>query len=283
MINSKVIKSYVSLFLPPIISSCLHKVYRKLFQKDRNPNWYQVRNGLLAGRELYVNGYHPSFKSMLDGSYDAFFYEYLQKLKLENGIVCDIGAHIGYHTLCLACYVGPFGKVLAFEPNPYNFERLTMNINRNSELRDRIQIYNFALSAHSGVANFHLSKNVDNFTSSGSFIEGAHVPLPYGIYKKSGFIEHRVVTKSLDDLILGHYGDYKKINLIKIDVEGAENLVIKGAEKLINAYKPPILLIEVHSVISMLNVASTLFGFGYKIIPLKESERSRCFIIAEPK
>ena len=69
---------------------------------------------------------------------------------------------------------------------------------------------------------------------------------------------------------------------MKIDVEGAEYLVLEGGTGLLEKYRPT-LLIEIHSVLNMKNVSKILAKYNYAFEVLKEDRKSRCFIAASPK
>lgn len=271
-------RSLVRKLLPPLAFDAIHGVYRFFTRDEREPTWCQIKNGVLAGQWIYVNKSHPLFASMVEGAYDASFLEYAGKLDLKGNAVCDVGAHIGFHTMALANLVGNTGRVFAFEPNPYNLERLRMNLGRNPNLADRVHVCESALSDQNGETVFNFSHNVDDSTSSGGYIDGAYVPLSKDTYTKARFVAHKVRTRTLDDL----FEDGPAIALMKIDVEGAEHLVIKGAQQTIKRNKP-ILLIEIHSVMAMLEVTKQLLSLLYHIIPLEIARSSRCFVVAKPE
>jgi FkbM family methyltransferase len=215
---------------------------------------------------------------MIIGNHDYFFTDYLKKINLEGKIIFDIGAHIGFDTLFFAKAVGEKGKVYAFEPNTHNKERLDLIIEHNKHLSERIKTFDVAISNKKGTVDFIFTDRVDEGSSSGSFIDDAHTIWEKGIYEREvGFKRTAVKTVPLDEI--HGIGITDSPALIKIDVEGAEFLVVEGAKKLLKE-KHPILFIEIHSIFNMLKVGADLRDLGYKIELLKEEEDGRCFIVA---
>ena len=285
-------KDYVINFarqiIPPIIFSILRKsplyaYIRKFILKSSKDkciaSWHRISAGELAGYELYVNS-HGMFKEMIEGTYDTFFCDYLKKLNLEGKTVIDIGAHIGFDALFFAKAVGKTGKVYAFEPNILNKERLDLIINRNADLSERVTTYPIAISNKKGVEQFIFSSFVDNGTSSGSFIEASSTFWEKNIYEKDiGFKRTNVETIPLNEI--SDLGITELPGLIKIDVEGAEYLVLEGGYELISKSQP-ILLIEIHSIFNMFKVSESLKILKYSMDLLKQESDGRCFISATP-
>lgn len=125
-----------------------------------------------------------------------------------------------------------------------------------------------------------ISDNVDGSQSTGSYLINAEKPLDDQIYKAFYFEQCVVEQNTIDNLA----EDLAAPNIIKIDVEGAEYLVLKGAKRLLKS-SSPILLMEIHNVTLMHEVCSFLMDIGYRsrIIGEELSSLSRCFIYAEKK
>lgn len=265
--------------LPPFVLELLQFSYGMCVRSIDPPRWRQVRGGVLASRWLFVRD-HNFFGQMVAGDHDAYLFSYLQNIDLRDQLICDLGAHVGYHTMAFAKLAGGQGRVFAFEPNPFNLERLRAHLSRNSDLAERIEVMPVALSDRSGVTTFHYSARVDDATSSGGHLDGGEPPLTAGAYRRAGFQQCKVATTTLDEVFPGNYA--RSVALIKIDVEGAECLVLDGGRRLIQRDRP-ILLIEVHSVAAMLGLAQRLPGMGYALEPLEIASSSRCFIVATPQ
>lgn len=129
----------------------------------------------------------------------------------EGMTIVDIGANIGYFTLIAARLTGKKGKVFAFEPEPHNFDLLVRNIALNGY--DNVIAVQKAISDKNGKAKLFVDR-----TSWGS-----HSLMGGGKGFAQGVIE--VETQTLDD----YFKDYRgEINLIKIDIEGAEAIAFRG-------------------------------------------------------
>lgn len=152
----------------------------------------------------------------------------------------DIGANIGYYSLLANQIVGKNGRVIAFEPNPVTIERIKKNIALNNA--SNVELVEVALSNKVGkVQLFCPVDETHGFTSM----------------KNHGWENancYDVSTQPLDEIIPK---DVTRIDLIKIDVEGAELLVFQGASKTIREFKPKIIL--------ELNEKAAL-NFGYDIL-----------------
>lgn len=273
-------KKLIKSIMPPIATRAYGYFYMLFTKKKRLPSWHKIESGILTGVEIYVNNDAEGFRNMIKGSYDEFFYDYLKDKHLENKTIYDVGAHIGYHTFCFAKLVGSSGSVVAFEPNPFNRNRLKKICSKNVNLAKNIHVSEFAVSDQCGDIKFNSSSNIEDLTSSGGFISGSHKPSDDEVYRRIGFTECMVKTISLDDFISSHK-NCKRPDIIKIDIEGAEHLALYGAKELLRKQRP-LLLIEIHSVVAMLKVSEYLFALNYKIKLLEESRASRCFIAAEP-
>jgi len=151
--------------------------------------------------------------------YDILTEKILSNVLHSDSNCIDIGAHKG-EILSRLLKHSPIAKHIAFEPIPYLFEGL------KSKFGNKAVIYPFALSDHAGVTEFNLVLD-----------DPAYSGLKKRKYKtdKPSIQTIQVVVKTLDELIPA---DSKKIDLIKIDVEGGEFDVLKGAEKLLLRDKP---------------------------------------------
>jgi FkbM family methyltransferase len=141
---------------------------------------------------------------------EDFFISYLKK----GDTVVDIGANIGTLTLLSASLVEEDGKVYSFEPNPRTYKYLLKNIKLNGF--NNIGTFCMALGDKTSVAELaDLSSDDMNHILSD---------------KSENIRTINIKLSRLDDLLTS---SIKKINLLKIDVEGYELFVLKGAEKLL--------------------------------------------------
>jgi FkbM family methyltransferase len=137
----------------------------------------------------------------------------------------DVGANIGTHTLYGAWRVGPTGNVIAFEPTPAIFELLQRSI-RLAGLGDICRCTNVAISSSEGLATLHVSSN-----------SGHNSLYPLGEEEKTTL---PVRTATLDQVLLGT----KRIDVVKIDVAGAELEVLAGMKDTLAHHRDIVLLVE---------------------------------------
>jgi FkbM family methyltransferase len=188
----------------------------------------------------------------------------LMREKLKPGMtVYDIGANLGEVTLFAADRVGGNGKVISFEPMKEAFEWLGHNVALNGD-QDRVTCYNTALSDQKGELNLYAAKDPDPL---GSYEDGLHTLFPSG---GRNVLLHRVEVEKLDDRI----EDLPPPDFIKIDVEGAELFVLRGAMATLQKFHPQ-LLIEINAEsfgaagYDQQLVFDLLTGLGYQLFDVR--------------
>jgi FkbM family methyltransferase len=150
--------------------------------------------------------------------------------------VIDVGAHIGALTVPLAHMVGPEGRVYAFEPQRKLFRELVHNI-RINELSNAIPL-RFAASAEPGIIEMNPTHRFDGQTQIGMGGDKAE-------------------ARTIDSF------RFSNVSLIKIDVEGHEAAVLKGAKETIQTFHPAI-FIEIWKR-NLVVVRPILEEFGYSL------------------
>jgi FkbM family methyltransferase len=136
----------------------------------------------------------------------------------------DIGAHVGYYTLLMAKRVGKEGHVFAFEPNPVVRKYIEQNVQRNGYAQ--VEISPYALFSKGG---FGILEGRDNLNSCLS-LQSAPTD--------------RSIQIAVFDQVKKDLG-IDRVDLIKMDVEGAELDILHGMRGLIGKHHPS-LIIEVH-------------------------------------
>ena len=155
----------------------------------------------------------------------------LRKLVSPASLVLDIGANIGAHTFHLAQLVGPNGRVMAFEPTDFAFRKLRRNLDLNPSLASRVEAYHCFLTACDGT-------NVPNAIYSSWPLTGAT-----GLHAKHLGREMQADSaqaRSLDS-ILSERAD-RKVQLVKLDVDGFECDVLRGATTMLRDMRPVFVL-----------------------------------------
>lgn len=252
----------------------------RVFRKDSvgHGQEFVITQGDLAGITLKLSGAGGWQQDMIQGVYDQELFERIKQESFGGAVVYDIGAHIGYHSLAFARLVGEKGCVYAFEPNPANNKRTEEMLAANPELAPRITIQALALSDKAGSASFLSTSDVEGGTSTGGFItEAETIWKPEVFIEKTGFKASHVPTDTIDHLVKS--GQVLPPDLLKIDVEGAEHLVLAGASETIRKHKPAI-VVEYHSVVCAHLCTSALRDHGYALEVLKQEDDGRLLVFA---
>ncbi len=168
----------------------------------------------------------------------------------------DVGANIGYYTLIAARIVGDNGLVSAFEPDPENFRILQMNVYENG-FSENTNLFQMGLSnAKSDCAQLHLNPKND---------------ADHRIYLNPSSNDKIPITlKRLDDAGLG----CDKVDLLKIDTQGADGLVLEGAQNIIKSNPELKMIIEFwpcgleESAYGTQRFIDTLFSAGFAPVVL---------------
>jgi len=186
------------------------------------------------------------------GEYSEIEIAYLKQFLKSGDHFIDVGSHAGYIAIPLAQHVGKNGKGYAFEPQHYLFKMLEKNIALNAI--KNLTAFNHGLSDRTSFAN---KSETENFAEHESYNLG-------GI----AFNERHLKHQHADDvsfIILDSLAIKDPIRLIKIDVEGMELEVLKGAVDLIKRDKP-ILYLEWFDKTALYAYESFLEKLGYTYI-----------------
>jgi FkbM family methyltransferase len=152
----------------------------------------------------------------------------------DGDIIIDGGACWGDTSLYFAYFCGARGKVFAFEILPENLKVLERNIASNSSLGNRVECVRLALWDRSGEVLGYTSR-----TSGTSLLNGN---------RSDGSVE----TITIDDFV--ERQRLERVDLIKLDVEGAEPNVLCGAEKTIRTFRPRLAISIYHSEDDLLRI-----------------------------
>jgi len=145
---------------------------------------------------------------------------YLEKILSPGNLFIDVGANFGVYTLVASRLVGETGRVLAFEPTAQSFATLRQNIALNHF--SNVRAFQVALAQTGGKARlYHARDPVGNSLGKDPLwgVEGEEVQ-----------------TEALDNLL--EESGIGRVDAIKIDVEGAEELVLRGAIRCLTSYNP---------------------------------------------
>ncbi len=149
---------------------------------------------------------------------------------LKSGDVClDAGANFGWYTTLFYKHCGAAGAVHAFEPVPMSFEELRRNYKLMGAPKN-VFINNLALGERCGEITINLFPNQPTGHASVSR------------HGKDDFVSFQCKMITLDSYL--EKNNLEQVDFVKLDIEGAEMMFFKGAEKLFKQTMPPIWLIE---------------------------------------
>lgn len=220
------------------------------------------------GRRYYINGYMPEERLT----------RHFARLLRPGDCALDVGANVGYYTLAAAKLVGPNGCVHAFEASPLIFRRLKRNARMNP--RANIHVHHAAVADRPGLVAFHTA--ADHKTGYSSIRDlGAEV---------SSIAT--VAALTIDSLL----SEIPPTRLVKIDVEGAELMVLRGMRELLKRDRPHLICEADDGFLRELGAdAEELCRFlremgydlhrieaGGELKPVTEAPRDRCNLLAVP-
>ena len=218
----------------------------------RLPIYTRLGNGMRIKVHAhdYVGG-----QIIKQGYYEPEIVRWFEQILKPGNVFIDVGTHVGQYTLVASRLIGSKGNVHGFEPDPETFRRLTSNIRRN-RLRN-VAANKLALADKPGTLHFFLS-NVRDIGSN-------------SLQKPPTFSgrEVDVTCIALDDY-LGTHG-VQRVDLLKMDIEGAEYSALVGAKGLLTRDDRPPIIIEFEEErqvafgYSCARLAELLTGFGYRL------------------
>jgi FkbM family methyltransferase len=199
-------------------------------------------------------------------AHESFVLGALQRLVKPGDIVFDAGANIGLYCRFLTQRFHA-AKVVAFEPMEQNQLLLHGNI-RLGNCQDRVDVLRVALADYNGYDRFQTddmssASGTLNVVTGGEACQGRR---QYGLSPLTEIV--RVMR--LDSLV--EQGTVPIPQVIKIDVEGAEERLLRGAVTLLQDYRP-VLVIELHGIDAAIAVLQFLWGIQYYVFGFLQTEK----------
>ncbi len=192
------------------------------------------------------------------GSEEGSIFPLMMKMCKNKKCIIDIGAHVGLTTLPLNSEISKNAKFFSFEPGNENSKYLKLHLNKNN-IKNVVVVQK--------LVGQYDKKNV-------SFYESSE---PTGMNSIISFKKNFLLTKK-DQISLDSFVEENKIkpDLIKLDAEGSEIFILKGAKKILKKYKPKIFLSihKKHFQLLGLNeedLLKIIKEIGYKIKDSKEN------------
>jgi len=206
---------------------------------------------------VHMNDWAVGAGIVLRREYEPHVTNILKSHLKSDDVMVDIGANIGYHTLMAASITDKTGKIIAFEPSTDNCRLLKQSAEKNNFTN--IIIHQKAVTDKKQVVGFRM----DDSNGAISTVSASSCPM-------------QVESVFLDDVLKNE----PRIDVIKIDTEGAEGLVIRGARNIITRHHPAIITefspdaLKAASQINPETYLDTLRELNYKISVIDRKTRN---------
>lgn len=222
-----------------------------IFPKEEGFSSLRVLQGPARGTvlrlDLRVEG------SYWIGTYDKWVFDSfpLETLIGPGAVVWDCGAYVGYYSACFRRIVGSLGEIHAFEASPTNFGRL-----RHLPLLNgwsNVFVHHLAVGPHHTTLDF-----VDNLGGSSG---------PFGLGKTyaddAALTLSRVVSTGVDELV--YERGFRAPDMIKFDLESAEEYALHNGERVFED-KRPVILLEIHGDRAKVAAGAFLERYRYEAV-----------------
>ncbi len=222
------------------------------------------------GRRVFVEGFDPR---------ERLTRLFIDLLRPGDGVL-DIGANVGYYSMVASHLVGPAGHVHAFEASPFVLPWLQNSVRLSGKNAANIHVHGVAVTDHCGETTFHAAApEKTGFSSLRDLGDAAAA-------------RTTVPCTAIDALL----DRLPRIRLVKMDIEGAELLALRGMTELI-ARDRPWFVCEVDDTFlrALGGTAKELFELfatrryhisrvveGGELVPAREAPCDRCNIVASP-
>ena len=228
--------------------------------RQRSPSPFSVRLSqkdvayvAIDGIEVALDRADQSVSApiIIDGFWEPHVEQVLRRFLAPGSVFVDIGANVGWHTALASAIVGDRGLVYAIEPNPDNARLIAHTIDRNH--LSNVRLVPLALGESTGFAAYRSA-----IGSNGGFL---------GLEESSSIDPNVTIVPTIrfDDL------DIARVDVIKIDVEGAEPIVLRGARETIERDHPVIVfefsceMTERVGGVEARDHLATFESYGYKL------------------
>lgn len=219
---------------------------------------------------------------LLTGTYEADTVDLVRKVTKSGMVALDIGANVGYYTRLLSTLVGSSGHVFAFEPNPHIFSLLR----RNTGKLNNVSLVEMAVGHIVGQATLY-----DSLSESGGAslrydarevadLRAVHLgqTLAPRLVENLPSASYKVRTTSVDSYLAERH--IPEVNVVKIDIEGAEMDALRGMEDFVQRSKEMTMFIELNPRTlrqfdsSPLELWSKLCDMNFKIMAINRKRGS---------
>lgn len=217
----------------------------------------EARVAIGDGLELILPPDLPSYRNYATGLYEVEVTRVISSLLRPGMSFVDAGANVGYYTLLASQLVGPEGHVYSFEPDNGVFDCLTRSVKTNN--CSNVSALNMALGDQNGLVSFHESERERGFVAD------------------LGAESLQVEQVSMDAFFRAR--NWPKVDIVKIDVEGGEESVLRGMRELVERNRPLNIIVELNSRVrhgrgGIQSLIKTIESLGFDSGHVIERDRS---------
>lgn len=255
------VPEYVPDWSKPVLrpfSGVYSRLYRAIYSSIKEEELVKTP----MGPYIYVRWWDCVERGCALGTWERRYIElFCSKIK-EGDVVVDVGAYIGVFSLLASERVGDKGCVYAFEPVPRNFERLMRNLKVNQV--KNVKAYNFGLSDKDET----LSLSVPRDIPAESSLAGSWTELTKDIKLNKDIVKAKLIP--FDQFYKDE--NLSRVNIVKIDVTGAELKVLKGMRNTLSNSNDAVLFLEVTPPLikllggSVIELVELLLDCGFKTL-----------------
>jgi FkbM family methyltransferase len=213
---------------------------------------YTALTRTVHGHKIYVDTRDISLAPhlMLDGQWEPWITKVFMETVKPGMSVVDVGSNVGWYSLLASSIVGPMGTVVSFEANPHLVGLLRRSLSVNGFF-DRAKVENKAAYSQKGSLTFNI---FEQYMGSSSLFASEDAAAGY----------HDKITKlTVDSISLDEYfAPSQRVDYIKIDAEGAEPHVLRGAKRIMSENKNITIMMEFAPAIIRVNFPDIDDFFG---------------------
>ena len=215
-------------FLLRKITTLLDKLELKKIIIDKSSTSFFYKNG--TAFNIAKNRFSASNALVFQRNYEINETKLVKGLVKPGWTVIDIGANFGWYSIHFSQLVGPSGKVFSFEPIPDSYEELNSNMQLNS--CQNMKTFNTALGNRDDLVSFGIPEIDGGLGASSQFLK-CNKQIQATMCRLDNVIEEKNITN---------------VDFIKVDIEGGELDMLYGAEKLLEQFRPNIMIeiVDVH-------------------------------------
>jgi FkbM family methyltransferase len=202
---------------------------RLLLLRGRPADVVSVRDGIRFSLDISEWVQMRIFFDRFIPTYDVAELEFAKRHLRPGDVAFDVGSQVGLYTLTFSRAVGTTGRVIAFEPDPRNRDRLEANLKLN-DFTANVEIVPLALSDSAGSAVLYRSSDT------------GHNSMRASVATESRVDEIPIETTTLDEFC--KRASIDRIRFLKVDVEGHEPSVLAGASETIAAHRVDFVMLE---------------------------------------